>query len=61
MLGGPERKLLNQALEKYRPGQSEPILIGGATALKPALQLMSVYRLRIDEVKAGAVVINYTR
>ena len=41
MLGGPERNLLNHALEKYRPGRTEPILIGGATALKPALKLMS--------------------
>jgi hypothetical protein len=28
-------------------------LIGGAKALKPALQLMNVYRLRIDEIKEG--------
>ena len=57
MLGGLERDVLNQALEKYRPGRSEPILIGGATALKPALQLMNAYRLRIDEIKGGKVVI----
>jgi hypothetical protein len=52
MLGGPERNLLNQALEKYRPGQTEPILVGGEKLLKPALQLMNAYRLRIDEIKA---------
>jgi plasmid replication initiation protein len=61
LLGDKERDVLNQALEKYRPGQSEPILIGGEKLLKPALKLMSFYRLRIDEVKAGTVVTNYTR
>jgi plasmid replication initiation protein len=61
MLGERERDLLNRALSKYRPGRSEPILIGGVTALKPALQLMNVYRLRIDEIKEGAVVTSYTR
>jgi plasmid replication initiation protein len=29
--------------------------------LKPALQLMNVYRLRIDEIKEDAVVTSYTR
>ena len=61
MLGDKERDVLNRALEKYRPGRSEPILVGGANALKPALQLMNVYRLRIDEVKVGKVVTSYTR
>jgi hypothetical protein len=42
MLGGPERNLLNNALDKYRPGRTDPVLIGGAKALKPALQLMNV-------------------
>jgi hypothetical protein len=32
MLGEREREVLNLALEKYRPGRSEPILIGGAKA-----------------------------
>jgi plasmid replication initiation protein len=61
MLDDKQRDVPNLALSKYRPGQSEPILIGGATALKPALQLMNVYRLRIDEIKEGAVVTSYTR
>src|ERR1700733_4423224 len=61
MLGERERDVLNHALEEYRSGQSEPILIGGAKALKPALQLMNVYRLRIDEIKDDAVVTSYTR
>jgi replication initiator protein len=46
--------------EKYRLGQTEPILIGGAKALKTALQL-NVFRLRIDEIKEGAVLTSYSR
>ena len=61
MLGERERDDLNLALSKYRSGRSEPILIGGATALRPALQLMNVYRLRIDEDKGDAVLTGYTR
>src|ERR1700680_4687558 len=61
MLGTKERDVLNLAPSKYRPGRSEPILIGGATALKPALQLMNVYRLRIDEIRGDTVVTSYTR
>jgi hypothetical protein len=37
MLTDPERNVLNQALEKYRPGWSVPILIGGENLIKPAL------------------------
>ena len=43
------------------PVQSEPILIGGEKLLKPALRLMSDYRLRIDEIKGAEVVASYTR
>jgi hypothetical protein len=60
LLGAKERDVLNQALSKYRPGQSEPILIGGEKLLKPTLKLMSFYRLRIDEMKEDAVVTSYT-
>jgi hypothetical protein len=56
-----ERNVLNIGLQKYRPGQSEPILIGGDNMLKPALRLMSDYRLRIDEIKGDAVLTSYTR
>jgi hypothetical protein len=42
--------VLNFALEKYHPSQSEPILVGGANPLKPALQLMTWYRLVIERV-----------
>jgi hypothetical protein len=61
LLKDAERNVLNSALEKFRPGQSDPILIGGEKLLKPALQLMNVHRLRIDEIKAGAVVTSHTR
>jgi plasmid replication initiation protein len=53
--------VLNLALSKYRPGQSEPILVGGEKLLKPALKLMSLYRLRIDAIKEDAVVTIHTR
>ena len=61
MLSDAERNVLNIGLQKYRPGQSEPILIGGENLLKPALKLMSFYRLRIDEIKGDKVVTSYTR
>jgi plasmid replication initiation protein len=61
MLSDAERDVLNIGLQKYRPGQSEPILIGGEKLLKPALRLMSDYRLRIDEIKGAEVVTSYTR
>ena len=60
MLTEKERDVLNRALEKYRPGRSEPILIGDEKLLKPALRLMSDYRLRIDEIKGDAVLTSYT-
>jgi hypothetical protein len=43
MLTDVERKVLNTALEKFRPGQSEPILIGEKKLLKAALRLMTWY------------------
>jgi plasmid replication initiation protein len=61
LLGAKERDVLNQALSKYRPGQTEAILIGDEKLLKPALKLMGFYRLRIDEIKEDAVVTSYTR
>jgi hypothetical protein len=61
MLTDVERNVLNIGLQKYRPGDSEPILIGGEKVLKPALRLMSDYRLRIDEIKGNSVVASFTR
>ena len=37
------------------------ILAGGEKLLKPALRVMSEYRLRIDEIKGAEVVTSYTR
>jgi hypothetical protein len=61
MLTEPERNVLNFALEKYRPGQSEPILAGGQKVLKPALRLAVNYRLVIEEIKDSQVITSYTR
>jgi hypothetical protein len=61
MLTEPERNVLNFALEKYRPGQGEPILAGGQKVLKPALRLAANYRLVIEEIKDSQVITSYTR
>jgi plasmid replication initiation protein len=61
MLSDAERGILNTALEKYRPGQSELILVGGHKVLKPALRLMTWFRLVIEDVKDGQAVTSYTR
>ena len=61
ILSASAREVLNSALEKYRPGQSEPILVGGENLLKPALQLMTSYRLVIEEIKDSEAIMSYTR
>ena len=61
MLPDAERVVLNTALGKYRPGQSEPILVGGKNLLKPALRLMRNYRLVIEEIKDSQAITSYTR
>ena len=61
MLSDAERAILNTALEKYQPGQSEPILVGDKKVLKPALRLMTLYRLKIEEVLDGRAITSYTR
>jgi hypothetical protein len=61
LLSNAEREVLNSALEKYQPGQSEPILVGGNNLLKPALRLMSDYRVVLEEVKGAELVTTYTR
>ena len=61
MLSDAERYVLNTALEKYRPEQSEPIPVGGRKALKPALRLMTLYRLVIEEIKDSRAITSYTR
>jgi hypothetical protein len=61
LLAEPERALLNFALDKYRAGQSEPILVGGQKILKPALRLAINYRLVIEEIKGSQIITSYTR
>jgi plasmid replication initiation protein len=61
MLSATERAVLNGALEKYQHGQSKPILVGGANLLKPALRLMTSYRLKIEQVNGAEAVTSYTR
>ena len=60
MLSDVERTILDTALEKYQPGHSEPILVGDKKMLKPALRLMTLYRLKIEDVLGGRAVTNYT-
>ena len=65
MLGEPERDVLNTALEKYRRGQSDPILVGGSNRLKPALRRIRMRRkwfgrkqakeLQIQEPSTGQI------
>jgi plasmid replication initiation protein len=61
MLSRPERAVLDTALQKYRPGRPEPILIGGIAQLKPALRLMTDYRLVIQDINGAEVLTSYTR
>jgi len=61
LLTEPERNLLNLALEKYRAGQTESILVGGQKVLKAALRLAVNYRLVIEEIKNSEVITSYTR
>jgi hypothetical protein len=51
MLPDVERAVLNTALEKFRPGQSEAVLVAGRNVLKPALRLMTSYWFAIDEIR----------
>jgi hypothetical protein len=60
MLSGAARTVLDNALRKYRPGRSDLIPVGGIAQLKPALQLMTTYRLMIQEVTDAEVVTSYT-
>jgi plasmid replication initiation protein len=61
MLSRSARAVLDTALRKYRPGRCDLIPVGGITQLKPALQLMTAYRLIIQEVTGAEVVTSYTR
>jgi plasmid replication initiation protein len=61
MLSGSARAVLDTALRKYRPAQSEPIRVGGIAQLKPALRLMTAYCLVIQEVAGAEVLTSYTK
>ncbi len=61
MLSRSARAVLDTALGKYRPGRTDLISVGGITQLKPALRLMTYYRLMAQEVTGPEVVISYTR
>ena len=61
MLSEAERAVLNTALEKYRPGHSEAVFVGGGDVLKQALRLMTFYRLAIDEITDSHATTIYTR
>jgi plasmid replication initiation protein len=61
MLSRSARAVLDTALQKYRPGRSEPILVGGIAQLKHALRLMTAYRLMIQEVNNPEVLTSYAR
>src|SRR6202162_5471051 len=61
MLSRSARAILDTALQKYRPGRTDLILVGGIAQLKPALRLMMSYRLVIREVEGAEVLTSYTR
>jgi hypothetical protein len=55
MLSRSARGVLDTALQKYRPGQSELIPAGGVAQLKSALRLMMSYRLVLQNVASAEV------
>jgi plasmid replication initiation protein len=61
MLSRSERAVLDIALQKYRPRRTEPILVGGIAQLKPALRLMTDYRLVIQDINDAEVLTSYTK
>jgi plasmid replication initiation protein len=61
MLSRPVRAVLDTALQKYRAGRNERVLVGGINLLKPTLRLMTDYRLVIQEVEGPEVLTSYTR
>jgi hypothetical protein len=61
MLSRSARAVLDTALRKYRAGQSDLILVGGIAQLKPALRLMTAYRVVLQDVTGAEVFTRYTR
>ena len=56
LLPKAEREILNTALEQYKPGRQDPMLIGDSGLLKTALRLMSAHRLKIEGIGDAQVV-----
>jgi hypothetical protein len=61
MLSRSVRAVLDTPLQKYRAGRVDLIPVGGIAQLKPALRLMTAYRLMIQDVTGTEVVSSYTR
>jgi plasmid replication initiation protein len=61
MLSRSARAVLDSALRKYRPGRTDLIPVGGIAQLKPALRLMTAYRVVIQKVTGAEVLTSYTR
>ena len=61
MLSRSARAVLDTALQKYHPGRTDLIPVGGIDQLKPALRLMTAYRLVIQEVTAAEVSVDSIR
>ena len=61
MLSRAARAVLDTALQKYRPGRTDLIPIGGIAQLKPALRLMTEYRLVIQDINGAEVLTSYIR
>jgi hypothetical protein len=61
MLTRSARAVLDAALQKYRPGRSDIIPVRGIAQLKPALRLMTAYRVVIQELTGAEVLTIYTR
>ena len=61
MLSRSARAVLDTALQKYRPGRTDLIPVGEIAQLKPALRLMTSYRLVLRDVVGAEVFTSYTR
>jgi hypothetical protein len=61
MLSRSARAVLDTALQKYRRGKGDLIPVGGIAQLKPALRLMTAYRVVIQEVTGAEVLTSYTK
>jgi len=61
MLSRSTRAVLDMALRKYRPGRTDLMPVGGIAQLKPALELMTEYRLVIQDINGAEVLTSYTR